>query len=61
MQQHGVGTISFYEPSTKTFAALGHGIQDIDTEKLITISSGEVVTASIVDIVKGQKGKPRRN
>lgn len=27
----GVGTVSFYEPSTKTFAALGHGIQDVDT------------------------------
>ncbi|MCI8352061.1 MAG: PDZ domain-containing protein [Clostridia bacterium] len=29
----GVGTVSFYEPSTKTFAALGHGIQDVDTRK----------------------------
>lgn len=27
----GVGTVSFYEPATKTFAALGHGIQDVDT------------------------------
>ncbi len=54
----GVGTISFYEPSSKTFAALGHGIQDVDTEKLITISNGEVVRANIIDIVKGEKGKP---
>ena len=57
----GVGTISYYEPSTKTFAALGHGIQDVDTGNLITISNGEIVTASIIDIVKGEKGKPRRN
>ena len=57
----GVGTISFYEPSTKNFAALGHGIQDIDTGKLITIANGEAVTASIIDVVKGEKGKPRRN
>ena len=28
----GVGTVTFYEPSTKTFGALGHGITDIDTE-----------------------------
>jgi len=54
----GVGTITFYEPSTKTFAALGHGIQDIDTEKLINIASGEVVTANIIDITKGEKGEP---
>lgn len=54
----GVGTITFYEPSTKIFGALGHGIQDIDTEKLISIASGEVVTAKIIDITKGEKGKP---
>lgn len=57
----GVGTITYYEPSTKNFAALGHGIQDIDTGKLITISNGEIVTASIASIQKGEKGKPRRN
>ena len=54
----GIGTITYYEPSTKSFGALGHGILDIDTEKLITISSGEVVTSKIFSIVKGQKEKP---
>lgn len=29
----GVGTVTFYEPSTKTFGALGHGITDIDTRR----------------------------
>ena len=54
----GIGTITYYEPSTKTFGALGHGILDVDTEKLITISSGEVVTSKIFSIVKGEKDKP---
>ena len=54
----GIGTISYYEPSTKNFGALGHGILDIDTEKLITISSGEVVTSKILSIVKGEKDNP---
>lgn len=54
----GVGTVSFYEPSTGGFAALGHGILDIDTEELISISTGEVVTTDIVSITKGEKGKP---
>ena len=52
----GVGTVSFYEPSTGYFAALGHGIYDIDTEKLIEIANGEFVTTSIVNIVKGENG-----
>lgn len=54
----GVGTISYYEPSTGYFAALGHGILDIDTEELIKISSGELVTTRISSITKGEKGIP---
>lgn len=54
----GVGTISFYEPETGMFAALGHGIMDVDTEEIVDISSGEVVTSNIISITKGQKGKP---
>ncbi len=54
----GIGTISYYEPSTKKFAALGHGIVDIDTEKLINISSGELVTSRISSIIKGKEGVP---
>lgn len=56
----GVGTVSFYEPITRLFGALGHGIVDIDTEQLIDISSGEFVTTRILNIVKGEKGKPGR-
>lgn len=55
----GVGTATFYIPSTGEFACLGHGISDIDTEELITIASGELVTTDIVSIQKGQKGNPR--
>lgn len=54
----GVGTITYYEPSTGNFAALGHGILDIDTEKLITIANGEIVSANILSIIKGEKGTP---
>jgi len=57
----GVGTISYYEPESKKFAALGHGITDSDTDKLIDIESGELVTSTIVSIKKGESGKPRRN
>lgn len=54
----GVGTVTFYEPSTKTFGALGHGITDIDTNELINIASGEFVTTRILDITKGESGNP---
>lgn len=54
----GVGTVSFYEPTSKTFGALGHGITDIDTNELINIASGEFVTTRILNITKGESGNP---
>ena len=54
----GVGTLTFYEPSTGNFASLGHGINDVDTLELIDISNGELVTTNILDIVKGINGTP---
>ena len=54
----GVGTVSFYEPKTKTFGALGHGITDIDTGSLINIANGEFITTKVVSITKGEEGKP---
>lgn len=56
----GVGTVTFYDPQTKSFGALGHGITDIDTEELINIESGEFITTKILNITKGEKGTPGR-
>ena len=54
----GVGTVTFYDLGSQTFGALGHGITDIDTEKLINIESGEFVTTKILNITKGEVGNP---
>ena len=54
----GVGTVTFYEPTTKNFGALGHGIADIDTGELLNIASGEFVTTRVLNITKGEKGNP---
>ncbi len=53
----GIGTLTFYEPSTGNFAALGHGITDSDTGKLVEIQNGEFLTTKILSIVKGLKRK----
>lgn len=52
----GVGTLTYYNPSTNQFGALGHGISDSDTGKMIDIESGELVTSKIVSITKGVSG-----
>ena len=53
----GIGTLTYYEQASGKFAALGHGITDVDTGNLLNISNGELVTAQIVSIVKGVKGR----
>lgn len=58
----GVGTLSFYgvieEGGDMVYGALGHAITDADTQQVLTVSEGEIMTADVVDVRKGQKGYP---
>lgn len=54
----GIGTLTFYDPETKLFGALGHGINDQDTGKLLTLKNGKVYKAHLTSVVKSQNGVP---
>jgi len=54
----GIGTLTFYNPYTKGFAGLGHGICDSDTQEIMPLLSGEIVPVTINGITKGQSGSP---
>ena len=54
----GIGTLSFYSPEYMKFAALGHGISDEDSKKLIEIDNGEIYNASILSATKGRSEYP---
>ncbi|WP_294392675.1 SpoIVB peptidase [uncultured Clostridium sp.] len=54
----GVGTLTFYEPESRKFGALGHPITDSDTNEPFLIKSGDVIESSIISIRKGEKGAP---
>lgn len=54
----GVGTLSFYDPLTKKFGALGHVITDADTNQPIDVGEGKVVKSLVQGIEKGKKGQP---
>ncbi len=54
----GVGTMTFYNEQTRTFAALGHPITDIDTGDIIQTSSGEIDDVNIISIIKGKEEEP---
>ncbi len=54
----GIGTLTFYDPQTSAFGALGHGICDPDTNEIMKIQNGNILAASIVSVDKGEKGVP---
>ena len=54
----GIGTLSFYDPDSGQYAALGHAITDGDTGSILTVREGRVLKASIVAVQKGQRGVP---
>lgn len=53
----GIGTLTFVDDSGK-YGALGHGISDIDTGKLMKIEDGALYQAEILGIQKGSNGNP---
>jgi stage IV sporulation protein B len=54
----GIGTITYYNPKTGAFGALGHGIMDVDTKRLMSVENGIIMASSVTMIKKGAKGVP---
>ena len=54
----GIGTMTYYDPESGSFGALGHGINDNETGALVDIQSGTITSSEVVDVVKGSEGTP---
>ena len=54
----GVGTLSFYDPNTLKYCALGHPITDVDTGVTLSVKDGEIIKSSILGISQGENGQP---
>lgn len=54
----GIGTVTFIDPQTGTYSAIGHGISDSETGNLIDIETGTISKANITSIKLGKKGEP---
>ena len=54
----GIGTMTFYEPGSGAFGALGHGVTDVDTAKLLPLDHGSIMAASVKAVKKGERGAP---
>lgn len=53
----GVGTVTWYEPDSGNFGALGHGVNDPDG-KLVDMLKGEVYNATVLTVRTGKTGAP---
>ncbi len=53
----GIGTVTWYDPETKQFGALGHGVND-STGKLLPMTEGQVYHARVMTVKKGKSGEP---
>ncbi len=54
----GIGTVTYYNPSTKNFAALGHSVNDVDTGNILSVRSGNILSCDILSVAKSKKGEP---
>ena len=54
----GVGTVTYIDPETGAYGALGHGVNDPETGLLLPLDGGELCRAWIVDVVPGKSGTP---
>ncbi len=52
----GIGTTTYFDSSSNTFGALGHGICDKDTNMLMPLRDGEIMCATISSFQKGSDG-----
>lgn len=54
----GVGTLTFYDPVSRKYGALGHVIADSSSSQPIDVDNGHIIEAEVSAIQKGQRGAP---
>ncbi len=52
----GLGTVTYFDESTMSFGALGHGVCDRDTGMLMPLKNGEIMDAQITSITRAERG-----
>lgn len=54
----GIGTMTFINPETSRYTALGHAVTDIDTGNIMTVNKGNIQDCTINSVTKGHIGFP---
>ena len=54
----GVGTLTFIDPNTKLFGAIGHEIIEKNTGQKLEIKDGKIYSSTVTGITRSDIGKP---
>ena len=54
----GVGTLTYIDPGTMMYGALGHEIIDRNTKTIVDIDDGKIFKSSVTGITKSTNGNP---
>lgn len=54
----GIGTLTYIDPETKIFGALGHEILEQTTGKLLEIKDGKIFDSTVTGVVPSSDGNP---
>ncbi len=53
----GIGTVTYFDPDTGSFGALGHGVSD-SVGKLVVMERGSAYRARVLSVRRGKTGAP---
>lgn len=54
----GIGTLTFCDPASGSYGALGHSVNDTDSRSNVPIREGSITQAQIVSVKPGAPGDP---
>lgn len=54
----GIGTLTFYDPESGVYGALGHGINEKNSGQLLCIAGGDLLLSRIEGVKRGEVGTP---
>lgn len=54
----GIGTLSYIDPETSIYGALGHEILESNTGKLLEVKDGKIISSTVTNIDRSENGIP---
>ena len=54
----GIGTVTYYDPESGEYGALGHPVSEKDSDGVLPVREGVILSARVTDSIAGSRGQP---